>query len=51
VLAIRAEIPLAVLADTIGQFPTFSEGYLSALRSLPAYRAQCATVCGYEVLM
>lgn len=29
VLAIRAEIPLGVLADTIAQFPTYSEGYLS----------------------
>jgi pyruvate/2-oxoglutarate dehydrogenase complex dihydrolipoamide dehydrogenase (E3) component len=36
VLAIRAEIPLAVLEDTIAQFPTYAEGYLSALRSLPA---------------
>ena len=35
VLAIRAEIPLSVLRDTIPQFPTYSEGYLSALRRLP----------------
>lgn len=35
-LAIKAEIPLAVLRDTIPQFPTFSEAYLSALRALPA---------------
>jgi len=35
VLAIRAEIPLAVLRDTIPQFPTYSEGYLAALRELP----------------
>jgi dihydrolipoamide dehydrogenase len=35
VLAIRAEIPIAVLTDTIAQFPTFSEAFGSALRSLP----------------
>ena len=35
VLAIRAEIPVAVLKDTIAQFPTFSEAYVSALRKLP----------------
>jgi pyruvate/2-oxoglutarate dehydrogenase complex dihydrolipoamide dehydrogenase (E3) component len=35
VLAIRAEIPLAVLRDTIQQFPTFSEGFGLALRRLP----------------
>lgn len=35
VLAIRAEIPLPILRDTVAQFPTFSEGYLSALRALP----------------
>ncbi len=34
VLAIRARIPLAVLADTIAQFPTYTEGYLSAIRAL-----------------
>jgi pyruvate/2-oxoglutarate dehydrogenase complex dihydrolipoamide dehydrogenase (E3) component len=35
VLAIRAEIPLAVLTDTIAQFPTFSEALGTALRALP----------------
>ena len=30
-LAIRAEIPLAVLRDTIQPFPTFSEAYVAAL--------------------
>jgi pyruvate/2-oxoglutarate dehydrogenase complex dihydrolipoamide dehydrogenase (E3) component len=35
VLAIRAQIPLAVLEDTIAQFPSFSEAFGSALRSLP----------------
>ncbi len=35
VLAIRAQIPVSVLVDTIAQFPTFSEGFGFALRSLP----------------
>jgi pyruvate/2-oxoglutarate dehydrogenase complex dihydrolipoamide dehydrogenase (E3) component len=35
VLAIRAEIPISVLKDTIAQFPTFSEVFGFALRSLP----------------
>jgi len=35
VLAIRAEIPVVVLKDTIAQFPTFSEAWGYALRSLP----------------
>jgi dihydrolipoamide dehydrogenase len=35
VLAIRAEIPVSVLKDTIAQFPTFSEAFGFALRSLP----------------
>jgi dihydrolipoamide dehydrogenase len=33
-LAIRAHIPLAVLADTIQPFPTFSEIYVAALKAL-----------------
>jgi pyruvate/2-oxoglutarate dehydrogenase complex dihydrolipoamide dehydrogenase (E3) component len=33
-LAIRAEVPLEVLQDTVAQFPSYSEGYLSALREL-----------------
>ncbi|MEU7863366.1 NAD(P)/FAD-dependent oxidoreductase [Nonomuraea sp. NPDC049141] len=33
-LAIRAEVPLAVLRDTIQPFPTFSEIYVSALKAL-----------------
>jgi pyruvate/2-oxoglutarate dehydrogenase complex dihydrolipoamide dehydrogenase (E3) component len=33
-LAIRARVPLDVLADTIQPFPTFSEIYLDALKSL-----------------
>ncbi len=35
VLAIRAEIPLEVLKDTIAQFPSFSEAFGAALRALP----------------
>ena len=35
-LAIRAEIPVAILTDTIAQFPTFSEAFGAALRALPA---------------
>ena len=35
VLAIRARVPLAVLTDTIAQFPTFSEALGIALRGLP----------------
>lgn len=35
VLAIRAEVPVPVLEDTIAQFPTFSEAVGFALRSLP----------------
>src|SRR5918994_175344 len=35
-LAIRARVPLDVLADTIQPFPTFSEIYLGALKALVA---------------
>jgi pyruvate/2-oxoglutarate dehydrogenase complex dihydrolipoamide dehydrogenase (E3) component len=35
-LAIKAEVPLAVLRDMIPQFPSFTEGYWSALQALPA---------------
>ena len=35
VLAIRAEIPVSVLKDTIAQFPTFSEAIGVALRAIP----------------
>src|SRR5205085_431767 len=34
VLAIRAEVPLEVLEDTIAQFPSFSEALGTALRTL-----------------
>jgi dihydrolipoamide dehydrogenase len=33
-LAIRAQVPLAVLRDTIQPFPTFSEVFVSALAGL-----------------
>jgi pyruvate/2-oxoglutarate dehydrogenase complex dihydrolipoamide dehydrogenase (E3) component len=35
-LAIRARVPLGVLADTIQPFPTFSEIYLAAVKALRA---------------
>ena len=35
-LAIRAEVPLRVLRDTIQPFPTFSEAYLTAVEDLVA---------------
>lgn len=33
-LAIKAAIPLAVLKDTVAQFPTYTEAYLAALEQL-----------------
>ncbi len=33
-LAIKAQIPLAVLRDTVAQFPTFTEAYLQGLEAL-----------------
>jgi pyruvate/2-oxoglutarate dehydrogenase complex dihydrolipoamide dehydrogenase (E3) component len=33
-LAIRAQVPLATLLDGVAQFPTYSEGFLTALESL-----------------
>jgi pyruvate/2-oxoglutarate dehydrogenase complex dihydrolipoamide dehydrogenase (E3) component len=33
VLAIRAEVPYEVLLDTVAQFPSYAEAYLSALQS------------------
>ena len=38
VLAVRAEIPVDVLKDTMAQFPTFSEAMGAALRALPEAR-------------
>ena len=44
VLAIRAEIPVAILKDTIAQFPSFSEAFGTALRALPDGAAhECMT--------
>lgn len=34
VLAVRARVPVDVLADTIAQFPTFSEAFVTAVREL-----------------
>jgi dihydrolipoamide dehydrogenase len=34
VLAIRAQVPLDVLLQTVAQFPSYSEGYLAALQTL-----------------
>jgi pyruvate/2-oxoglutarate dehydrogenase complex dihydrolipoamide dehydrogenase (E3) component len=41
-LAIRAQIPLAVLRDTIQPFPTFSEIYVATLKSLHAMITEAA---------
>jgi pyruvate/2-oxoglutarate dehydrogenase complex dihydrolipoamide dehydrogenase (E3) component len=35
VLAIKAEVPVSVLQDTVMQFPTFSEAFLTAVDRLP----------------
>ena len=35
-LAVRAHVPVDVLADTIQPFPTFSEIYLDAMKALRA---------------
>lgn len=35
-LAIKAQVPLAVLRDTMPQFPTYTEGYVKALAKLDA---------------
>src|SRR6185369_13280754 len=46
-LAVRAQVPLEVLSDTIQPFPTFSEIYVAALKSLNAQVAaghEAATV-------
>ncbi len=34
VLAVRARVPVEVLADTIAQFPTFTEAFVTAVRRL-----------------
>lgn len=33
-LAIKAEIPLSTLKDTVAQFPTYTEAYLKAIERL-----------------
>jgi dihydrolipoamide dehydrogenase len=35
-LAVRAEVPLDVLRDGVPQFPTYCEGYITALEQLEA---------------
>jgi pyruvate/2-oxoglutarate dehydrogenase complex dihydrolipoamide dehydrogenase (E3) component len=35
-LAIKTEVPLSVLRDTVAQFPTFSEAYLKGVEALEA---------------
>jgi Pyridine nucleotide-disulphide oxidoreductase, dimerisation domain len=42
VLAVRAEVPVEVVADTIAQFPSFSEAFGAALRALPGQPAGMA---------
>jgi dihydrolipoamide dehydrogenase len=37
-LAIKAEIPIAVLRDSVAQFPTFSEAYLKGVEALDRHR-------------
>ena len=45
-LAIRAHLPLDVLADTIQPFPTFSEIYVGALKALRGEVAAASKVAG-----
>jgi pyruvate/2-oxoglutarate dehydrogenase complex dihydrolipoamide dehydrogenase (E3) component len=45
-LAIRAHVPLDVLADTIQPFPTFSEIYVAALKSLRGAIAKASRPAG-----
>ena len=47
-LAIRARVPLAVLRDTIQPFPTFSEIYVQALKTLHQEISKVAAVTGTE---
>jgi pyruvate/2-oxoglutarate dehydrogenase complex dihydrolipoamide dehydrogenase (E3) component len=45
-LAIRAHVPIAVLADTIQPFPTFSEIYVDALKALRGEIAAASKAVG-----
>ncbi len=45
-LAIRAHVPLDVLADTIQPFPTFSEIYVAALKALHSEMAAASKTLG-----
>jgi hypothetical protein len=47
-LAIRAHLPLDVLADTIQPFPTFSEIYVAALKVLGGEVAAASKPVGAE---
>jgi pyruvate/2-oxoglutarate dehydrogenase complex dihydrolipoamide dehydrogenase (E3) component len=47
-LAIRAQVPLEVLRDTIQPFPTFSEIYVAALKSLGGEIAESREPVGAE---
>jgi pyruvate/2-oxoglutarate dehydrogenase complex dihydrolipoamide dehydrogenase (E3) component len=47
-LAIRARVPLGVLADTIQPFPTFSEIYVAALKALRVEMAAARKPVGAE---
>jgi pyruvate/2-oxoglutarate dehydrogenase complex dihydrolipoamide dehydrogenase (E3) component len=50
-LAIRAQIPLELLADTIQPFPTFSEIYVAALKALRGEITAATTAVGAEQTM
>ncbi len=47
-LAIRAHVPLDVLADTIQPFPTFSEIYVAALKALRGETARASKTVSAE---
>jgi pyruvate/2-oxoglutarate dehydrogenase complex dihydrolipoamide dehydrogenase (E3) component len=47
-LAIRAQVPLEVLADTIQPFPTFSEIYVAALKALNGEIAAASKAAGAD---
>jgi pyruvate/2-oxoglutarate dehydrogenase complex dihydrolipoamide dehydrogenase (E3) component len=47
-LAIRARVPLETLADTIQPFPTFSEIYVAALKSLRGAIANASKAAGAD---